>query len=259
MYFFSAFFISNLIACVVCISKRGILLPWNSDPADFSQFSSQNCPKASFYNSWESWPHPNIPNNLQFIAMARTLADIEKLYKFMPSNKASWLIFLNEPDLPGSTQLDVNSAIGAWRQHALHFRYTQGTKLIAPAITSDKSKGLPWLRSFINGIGDCRPDALAVHYYGTSGNDFKNYVQSIYNEFHLPIFVHEVASTDKYMASVVGFMEDINRWADQQAWILGIFWFCASRDANIEKEMPLSSLLDFNGHRTDLAYRFCYN
>lgn len=238
------------------VAKHGISFPWDSNPNDFVQFNAQNCPKAAWYQNWEGWTFA-VPNNLKQIATCRTKDDIGKLYQFLPSSGAQWLLMFNEPDLPGGTQLDVGSAVALWRQHAIHFRNSQGTKLISPAITSDQSKGLPWIRNFMSQVRDCPPNAMALHWYGKSGTEFKNYVQSVYNEFRLPIFVHEVASTDTYIASVNGFMGDIMTWADQQPWILGIFWFCASRNANINEGMPLSALLDRNGQRTDLGWRYC--
>lgn len=239
--------------------KRGILLPWDSKPEDFQQFNQQNCPKAVFYANWESWVHQNVPSNLQFVAMARTRNDIDKLYQFMPNNNAKYLAMFNEPDLPGPTQLDVNTAVSLWRQHGIHFRNTLGVKLLSPSITSDRNKGLPWLRNFMNQVRDCRPDYVSLHYYGTSGTDFKNYVQSVYNEFRLPIMIHEVASTDNRIESVQGFMKDIMTWADQQDYIKAIFWFCVSRTANINENLSLSALLDRNGRRTDLSYKMCYD
>ena len=93
----------------------------------------------------------------------------------------------------------------------------------------------------------------------TSGTDFKNYVQSVYNEFRLPIMIHEVASTDTRIESVQGFLKDIMTWADQQDYIKAIFWFCASRTANINENLALSALLDRNGRRTDNAYKLCWD
>lgn len=59
--------------------------------------------------------------------------------------------------------------------------------------------------------------------------------------------------------SVQGFMKDIMTWADQQDYIKAIFWFCASRTANINENLSLSALLDRNGRRTDLSYKMCYD
>lgn len=240
-------------------AKRGILFPWDTIPGDLAQFNQQNCPKARYYANWESWPHREAPRNLEFMAMARTPADIDKLYQFMGNNNAKTLLLFNEPDLPGPTQLNVETAVQLWRQHAVHFRNTRGVQLASPAITSDRSRGLPWLRKFMEQTRDVPPNYITLHYYGSSGTDFKNYVRDVYNEFRLPIIIHEVASTDSNTESVKGFMWDVTTWCEQQTYIKAVFWFCASRTANIKENLASSAMLYPNGQRTDSAYKFCYD
>ena len=56
---------------------------------------------------------------------------------------------------------------------------------------------LVWLQ-----IGKTKPDALAVHYYGTASSDFVSYVTMMQQRYKLDVWVTEVASTATTLASV---------------------------------------------------------
>lgn len=126
---------------------------------------------------WEAWTFSPADPALDFIAMARTKDDVSKLASYMPTNKATKLAFLNEPDY-SATLLDVKSAVQLWRQFAIPYQ-KQGIKLLSPAVTSDPSKGLPWLKQFMGSISDAKPDYIAIHYYGDSSTAFQTYVAQV--------------------------------------------------------------------------------
>ena len=113
-------------------------------------FTKAGCPKAAYAMNWEAWRPNGLDSHLQYIAMARTKADVSKLYWYMPTNKATKLAFLNEPDLPGSTALDPSTAAQVWLSSAVPYRKNSSTYLISPAVTSDVSLAVPWMDAFMS-------------------------------------------------------------------------------------------------------------
>ena len=235
---------------------HGLLFPWDSVPADLSSggFTKATCPKAVVYMDWEAWTFSPADPAFEFIAMARTKDDISKLASYMPHNKATKLAFLNEPDY-SSTALDVKSAVALWRQYAVPYQ-KQGISLLSPAVTSDRSKGLPWLKQFMGNVSDVRPNYIALHYYGSDSSDFTQYVASVYNLFKLPIYITEVASTSSNLKSVQTFMTNITTWSSQQSYMKGVFWFASSRNAN-NGNLAQSALMSSTGSRTALGTQWC--
>ncbi len=106
-------------------------------------------------------------------------------------------------------------------------------------------------------VSDVPPDYIAVHYYGTDVTAFESYVQNVYNLYGLPIYITEVASTASDITSVTDFMTGILDWCDQQNWIAGVYWFAASRTANIQQNLPLAALMNPDGTRTPLGDTYC--
>ncbi len=163
---------------------------------------------------------------------------------------------VQEPDLPGPTQLDVATAVQIWQSTIIPYQ-KQGIHLLSPAVTSDESKGLPWLAEFMAAVGNSKPDAIALHYYGTDSSAFEAYVTKVHNLYNLPIYITEVASTSTDSASVSKFLTDITAWCDQQSWINGVFWFAASRTANTQENLGASALMSSTGSRTALGNLYC--
>jgi len=207
--------------------------------------------------NWEAWKPAGLDPSLEYIAMARTERDCEKLRQFTPGNGARIIAFLNEPDLPGDTALPPWRAAQLWREYALPYRW-QGIKLLSPAITSDPNLGLPWMDQFLGQVGDCRPDALAIHYYGENPDEFKNWANMIHDRYGLPLWVTEIASTSNDGGSVMHFMNSASDWAEGQWFIEAYMWFAASRNANINTGLAVSSMMLPDGSRTVLGDQYCY-
>lgn len=242
------------------VEKRGLLFPWDSKSEDLSSggFTKAACPKASFANNWESWVPGGLDPALEFIALARTSSDLPAVANFMQTNGAAKFAFLNEPDLDHATTLDFNTAAQLWDQYALPLRDAKGTYLISPAVTSDESKGIPWLDGFFGLVSSSMPDALGLHYYGDSAAACITYLTMMHNRYNqMDVWVTEVASTSTDPAAVMDFMRDVMAWADSTAWVKGIFWFCASRTANTDTNLATSALMAPDGTRTALGDYYC--
>ena len=163
---------------------------------------------------------------------------------------------MQEPDLPGSTQLDVATAVQIWQQTIVPYRTNNHLRLLSPAVTSNEATGLPWLAQFMAAVSE-KPDYIALHYYGTDATAFETYVTMVYQLYGLPIYITEVSSTASDLDSVTSFMTSITAWCDQQSWIAGVFWFAASRTANIQANLPLAALMNSDGTRTALGDLYC--
>ena len=162
---------------------------------------------------------------------------------------------MQEPDLPGSTALPVSTAVQIWNQKIIPYRKA-GIKLLSPAITSDESKGLLWLAQFMAAVPTCKPDYIALHYYGTDATAFQTYVTKVYKMYSLPIYITEVASTSSDIKAVTAFMTQVTSWCDKQSWVAGVFWFAASRTAN-NGNLEQSRLMSTTGTRTPLGDLYC--
>lgn len=162
---------------------------------------------------------------------------------------------LQEPDLPGSTALPVSTAVQIWNQKIIPYRKA-GIQLLSPAITSDESKGLPWLAQFMAAVPSAKPDYIALHYYGTNATAFQTYVTKVHKLYSLPVYITEVASTSSDIKAVTAFMTQVTSWCDKQSWIAGVFWFAASRTAN-NGNLEQSRLMSSTGARTPLGDLYC--
>ena len=121
------------------------------------------------------------------------------------------------------------------------------------------SYALPWMDAFIKAVGSNKPDALALHYYGTDSNAFISWITQMHTRYNLDVWVTEVASTSNNLASVQSFQAAIMAWADQTSWVKGLAWFAVSRHADQDAGLATSALMGSDGSKLDLGYKYCYN
>jgi hypothetical protein len=90
--------------------------------------------------------------------------------------------------------MDVGTGIGQWYQYIMPMRQ-RGAKLGSPSVTSAPD-GINWLTDFTNGLpASDRPDFYCVHWYGTSFDNFVEYLTGIHNAFGKDVWVTEFACT----------------------------------------------------------------
>ena len=122
------------------------------------------------------------------------------------------------------------------------------------------SLALPWMDTFIAKVGPAkRPDALALHYYGPDATAFGSWVTEMHNRYNLDVWITEVASTSSDLQSAQSFQAFVMTFADQNAWVKGLFWFAASRTANQQMGLPTSALMGPDGSKLDQGNRYCTN
>ena len=88
--------------------------------------------------------------------------------------------------------MDITWARQLWYDNLVPLR-ARGTGLVSPSITNTDG-GLDWLSNWMNTLGDdAKPDAMAVHWYGTSPEDLRNWLEKVHNRFGKPVWLTEFA------------------------------------------------------------------
>ena len=108
------------------------------------------------------------------------------------------LLGFNEPDQSGQANMTVAQALDLWPQLE-----ATGMTLGSPAVSSGAATPGGWLDQFMTGAKarGYRVNFITVHWYGgdfSTGpavQQLESYLQAIYNQYHLPIWITEFALT----------------------------------------------------------------
>jgi hypothetical protein len=156
------------------------------------------------YN-WAAYqPDPNQLGNLQYWPMLAR-GDWTNVNEFQNNVLRSgttykWVLGFNEVNQRGQAAgdgdyMDIGWARQLWYDNFVPLR-SRGTGLVSPSITNTDG-GLDWLSNWMNTLGDdAKPDAMAVHWYGTTPDDLRNWLEKVHNRFGKPIWLTEFACND---------------------------------------------------------------
>ncbi len=159
---------------------------------------------------WDYTVHPSDPKPSD----AKT-ADLAS------SNPCNTLLGFNEPDNATQANMTVAAALALWPD----FEAT-GMRLGSPAVSAGSS-GLPWLAQFMAGSGSYRPkvDFICAHWYQDfSSMSFVDYVGTLWELYHLPIWITEIGSLtggpDVQAALIPQILNDITNlpYIERVAW-----------------------------------------
>ncbi len=153
-------------------SKRG--LAYNSSSPALDIFIGY--PKVNWGHCWALVDF-SMPPSLEFVP---TLADltpdslpfIEAHVQTARSHGSRYLMFLNEPDQPGSkAYMDVGSTVASYQQYMKKYAQS-GFKLGSPSVTNGviNGMGLTYLTNFLDACQGCIIDFVPVHWYGCGDN-----------------------------------------------------------------------------------------
>jgi len=130
----------------------------------------------------------------------------------------------NECNEPGQCAMSPSQAIPVWKAHLAPLRSQHGKKLVCP-VTSSNPNGFTWVQNFFNQCGSaCDCDVIALHFYDTTADKFKAYVQKWHNEWpNLPIWVTEFNCVNfnndgqgqPSYSEVKAFFEEVVDWMEQ--------------------------------------------
>ncbi|KAI0751353.1 glycosyl hydrolase catalytic core-domain-containing protein [Daedaleopsis nitida] len=173
----------------------------------------------------------------------------------------SIILGFNEPNEPGQSNMDPQTAAQLWKQH-IEPKRSKGYKFASPAMSS-RPNGQQWMTDFIKACDGCNVDYQAVHWYDTSFEKFKTYITDYHNQLKLPILITEFADQNfnggaqASQSEIFAFMGQALEWIDDTDWILAACPF------GIMKDLPdinqLNRLQSTSGGITDLGYMVINN
>ncbi|WYZ45042.1 hypothetical protein EsH8_VIII_000358 [Colletotrichum jinshuiense] len=233
-------------------------------------------PFVSVHN-WNAWYPPELKGRLTFRPMIRTRAQLDtEEWDWIRDSDAGVVHYLNEPERQGISPKD---AAGWWlRKVVPELREKRGKKLVGPACANDEAGG-EWLAAFMSLVGgddgdddvDAKekkkkkkkeerekekwPDYLGVHYYSGDVENAKQYMTSMYEKYHLPLNISEIASISRDEREVERFTDELSAWMDVQDWIVEYGWFGCMAHCADDFVSPAAQLMDGKGCFTPLMRR----
>lgn len=226
---------------------------------DDGTISNFKTPKVTAIYNWSPWAPPSAAAlGLEFMPMLWGPKQIGDFTQLVKPGYAKTVLGFNEPNQDGQSNLDPGYGAQLWQQYIQPLK-NQGYALVTPACTNAPS-GKQWMQSFFSACGGCTFDALALHYYGTSSQDFINHLTDYHNTFGLDIFVTEFAcqnfggGAQCSDSDVVAFMDTVTGFMDNTPWVKKYFAFGVQHD--MVGVNPANQLLAGNGYPTALGYDY---
>ncbi|TDW96157.1 glycosyl hydrolase [Dinghuibacter silviterrae] len=215
---------------------------------------------AQWFYTWGTPLPPSPPKGMEFVPMFWgagnvTAANITLVQQMKTQGTAKYVLGFNEPDQSGQSNMTVSQALALWPQLE-----SIGLPLGSPAVSYPT---VTWFTEFMDSVAaeHLRVDFICVHMYvGLDANNFVQVLQTLYNQYHLPIWVTEFASADWNATSptnnvynagqVLGFMQSLLPKLDSLSFVQRYSWF--SGDPNSAALWP-SAMVDANGQLTTLG------
>ena len=152
---------------------------------------------ASWYYNWGATPNGiTAPASASFVPMIWGAANVTTATLDQVKQEGNVLLGFNEPDMSGQANMTPQQALNLWPE-----LMATGMTLGSPAVATDAATPGGWLDQFMSGAKarGYRVNFITVHWYG--GNfgtgpavqELESYLQAIYDQYHLPIWVTEFA------------------------------------------------------------------
>lgn len=216
--------------------------------------------KAFWYYTWGTLVPVPTPQNCDFVSMFwgsgnMTDANISAVQQSKAQGQVKYVLGFNEPDRPDQSNMTVSQALAYWpKLEGL------GLPLGSPAASWPTNQ---WFYDFMDSCiaEKKRVDFICVHMYvGTDDNSFVQVLQTVYNKYHLPIWITEFATADWNATSVannhyspadaLGLMQRLLPKLDSLPFVQRYAWF--SGDPNSAQLWP-SALIGTDGKLTALG------
>lgn len=190
--------------------------------------SLANSGSVSWAYDWNMYTMGDLPSDVEFVPMlwgSKMFTGWFAAIQTLLNSGNSYILGFNEPDMESQAAMSSSDAANYYREYISPL--SGQAKLVSPAVTNGvgADKGLDWMRNFLNSCTDCNVNALAVHWYGESADDFKTFVQQatdLADEFNLAeTWVTEFALNSDMSGSggsdqSTEFLSDVLPWLDQQ-------------------------------------------
>lgn len=190
-------------------TKRGVCVNQMS-PADFMALS----PSVSWFYTWHFEPTMEIPKaaNMEFLPMvwgARP-ESLTGLDNYLTDHKPSHVLALNEPNLKGQAFITPQES-AEWYKKIKVIADKHNTPVVGPNMSLGSAEGdsitaydpidkkdvtytfmVPYVKAFLNYMGDTPVSAVAAHSYG-NGGELTWLTGMLGDEFKRPAWVTEFA------------------------------------------------------------------
>jgi RNA polymerase sigma factor (sigma-70 family) len=179
---------------VVTAAQKGVST-WSFTGVDQALAASG----ASWYYNWAASPSGIAAPGVSFVPMIWGAASVTTATLDEVRQEGSVLLGFNEPDMSSQSNMSVQQALGLWPK-----LMATGMTLGSPAVSANAATPGSWLDQFMQGAKSrgYRVNFITVHWYGgdfdTSAavSELRQYLQAIYDRYHLPIWVTEFALTN---------------------------------------------------------------
>ncbi|KAJ5102622.1 hypothetical protein N7532_003151 [Penicillium argentinense] len=193
------------------------------------------------YN-WAMSLSGDLPSGIDFVPMlwgAKDFGGWVAAIETALSSGSEYILGFNEPDMPSQACMSSSDAASYYQSYITP--YAGQAKLISPAVTSSTTdgQGLSWFKSFMDQCTSCGITGLAVHWYGSTADEFKSFVQeaidtaSSYSlsevwitEFALSADINGVVDE----ATTVAFLNDVIPYLDGQPSVTRYSYFMAAEN-----------------------------
>jgi len=194
--------------------------------------------KTFWYYTWGTLVPVPTPQNCEFVSMFwgsanMTDANISATLQSKAQGTIKNVIGFNEPDRQDQSNMTVSQALAYWPKLE-----SLGLPLGSPATSWPTYQ---WFYDFMDSAiaEKRRVDFICVHMYvGTDDNGFIQTLQTVYNKYHLPIWITEFATADwnatstaanQYTpADALGFMQRLLPKLDALPYVQRYSWFSGS-------------------------------
>jgi RNA polymerase sigma factor (sigma-70 family) len=179
---------------VVTTAQKGVST-WSF--AGFDQALTES--GASWYYNWGASPSGTAVPGVSFVPMIWGAANVTTATLDEVRREGSVLLGFNEPDMSSQSNMSVQQALDLWPK-----LMATGMTLGSPAVSAGAATPGSWLDQFMQGAKarGYRVSFITVHWYGgdfdTSAavSELRQYLQAIYDRYHLPVWVTEFALTN---------------------------------------------------------------
>jgi len=180
---------------VTLTSQRKGVSTWNFTGAPQALAESG----ASWYYNWGSAPNGiTAPSGVSYVPMIWGAASVTDATMAQVRGEGKILLGFNEPDMAGQANMTPAQALALWPK-----LMATGMTLGSPAVATGAATPGGWLDQFMTGAKQdgYRVDFITVHWYGgdfrtgPAVQELQSYLQSIWDRYHLPIWLTEFALT----------------------------------------------------------------
>lgn len=213
--------------------KRGIA--WNYASPKLDMFA--NAGKISWGYNWASKSEGKLPSNFEYVPLLWNPAKGGATWA-KDAAGAKYAMAFNEPDMAAQANMDVGSAVAAYKQYMSPLA-AKGVKVGCPSVSNGvgtnpdtgRPMGLDWLKPFFQQCSGCPIDFVPIHWYGPSAAHFKAHVQKAMAlaPNKAPIWVTEFR-LNPGSGDEAAFMADVLPWLDSQSQVARYSYFMASSE-----------------------------